>query len=676
MDAISNFKSFAHSVYFASVSNHVSQPNPKRTPLFYQEWVGVLLIIGIAAGLRFWQLGELPPGLYSDEAFNGLDALEILNGKHALFFAKNNGREPFYIYMSALAVRVFGRTALAVRLPAALLGTLTVFPTYLFSKAWFGRRTGLLTALLWATTVWPIHLSRVGFRSIGLPFFTAIFLYLATCAYQKMETQPVIPRWTLFAVGIGYACLFYTYLPARLTPIFLIVFLAFMLWQQHWRFRWDVAGWFCLGVFVGVLPFGVYALFNWALVFGRTGQVSILSPIINNGDLIATFWQHLTATIGMFLWQGDVIARHNPVGRPVFDMFIALPFLWGVIQMIRGWRRPPMMATLLWVGTLLWGTILAEDAPHFLRAVGILPVLLIFPADSLSRLSNWSKLPRSLSASIIAILLLGSSSLTIRDYFVEFKQQDEAYYLFESAARELAEQVNLDQTQQLNSLIDERFTQEWESVLFLTKSDMQTFAPARGVDASLTKATSLYAWPYESTNYLQQFIQPPMLIGIDTGSLARGDLETQPYVLYTRYVFYPNPPPPTIVANFDNQLHLHEIVLDAPETMSHLTIRLTWSYPTPLARELKAFVHVLDRTTMHLVGQADAPAGGQDWRADWWELDVRVQEKREISLGTRYDPDTHVVMVGVYDPITLTRLSILDEAGQSVGDSWEVKQTK
>ncbi|MCP4422716.1 MAG: hypothetical protein GY805_39410, partial [Chloroflexi bacterium] len=80
----------------------------------------LLLIIALAAFLRLWQLDTLPPGLYHDEAYNGLDALSLLQGKtfpqfyegwelyaqdaHAnnlpqeskfpLFFEGNYGREP------------------------------------------------------------------------------------------------------------------------------------------------------------------------------------------------------------------------------------------------------------------------------------------------------------------------------------------------------------------------------------------------------------------------------------------------------------------------------------------------------------------------------------------------------------------------------------------------------
>ena len=58
----------------------------------------MLLAVGLAAALRFYRLGEWPPGPYRDEAYNALDALDVLRGQHALFLPANNGREPFYIY--------------------------------------------------------------------------------------------------------------------------------------------------------------------------------------------------------------------------------------------------------------------------------------------------------------------------------------------------------------------------------------------------------------------------------------------------------------------------------------------------------------------------------------------------------------------------------------------------
>ena len=133
----------------------------------------LLLAIIVAGGLRFWQLDRLPPGLYRDEAVNGLDALDVLAGQRAgkspFYFETNNGREPAYIYLTALSVYLFGRTTLAIRLAAAVIGTLTTWFTYKLAAAWFGKRVGLLSAAVWAIPVWPLHLSRIGLRPVLLP---------------------------------------------------------------------------------------------------------------------------------------------------------------------------------------------------------------------------------------------------------------------------------------------------------------------------------------------------------------------------------------------------------------------------------------------------------------------------------------------------------------------------
>ena len=94
----------------------------------------LLLILLLAAFLRIWQLDSLPPGLYHDEAYNGLDALSLSEGKlfpqfyegwelyqqdaHAdnpavesrwpPFFEGNYGREPLHIYLMAASIRLFG----------------------------------------------------------------------------------------------------------------------------------------------------------------------------------------------------------------------------------------------------------------------------------------------------------------------------------------------------------------------------------------------------------------------------------------------------------------------------------------------------------------------------------------------------------------------------------------
>ena len=89
--------------------------------------------------LRFHRLDELPPGLYFDEGANGLDALQVLRGKHAIYFPENFGREPLGIYLMALAVSILGRTELAIRIPTALASGGTIFAVFWLGRLLFGR---------------------------------------------------------------------------------------------------------------------------------------------------------------------------------------------------------------------------------------------------------------------------------------------------------------------------------------------------------------------------------------------------------------------------------------------------------------------------------------------------------------------------------------------------------
>lgn len=81
-------------------------------------WAILTVTVLLGAAMRFYRLGTIPPGLYHDEAFNGMDAMRVLEGERPIFFEANNGREPFFLYCMALALSLLGRTPFAVRVMA------------------------------------------------------------------------------------------------------------------------------------------------------------------------------------------------------------------------------------------------------------------------------------------------------------------------------------------------------------------------------------------------------------------------------------------------------------------------------------------------------------------------------------------------------------------------------
>lgn len=614
-------------------------------------------IVVLAGALRFWGLGDLPPGLYRDEALNGMDALGVLDGNTPLFFTANNGREPLYIYLSALAIGLLGPTALAVRLMAAVAGTLTTVTTYGLARRWFGVRVGLLTALLWAITVWPIHLSRIGLRIVLLPLLLSLALWVGTVAYRRSADW----RWWV-AAGIVYGSTFYTYLAARLTPLFLAPFLLWLFFSGRRQRVWPGLAWALLGAGIALLPLAATVAGAPDLVFGRTGQVSVLNPAINGGDLWGTLWQQIGRTAGMFLWRGDAIIRHNPPGRPVFDLFMALPFLVGVVWCVRQWRRPAALLTLGWTGVMLLSTLLAEDAPHFLRASGVLPAVLIFPAVGLAQLLSWSKLAPALRYGLALLLLLGSVTLTLNDYYREYVHQPETGLLFESAARTLAEQANASVADG-TVYIDNRLWEGWPSVAYLLDARVDQWRTTED-GITLTPPATVFAWPFEPATQVRDRLQEPATVTVAYGPPARGDLDPEAAPLYARYTITPGVETAP-VALFDNKIQLlsAETTRDTDTTV----ITLTWRTTGPQPDQLSVFVHGIDETG--IATQDDAALGQGLWPAPWWTPQVSVRQSHRLTTNPGVNLDR--IEIGLYRP-NGDRLPITDPDGNAVGDAWQL----
>jgi 4-amino-4-deoxy-L-arabinose transferase-like glycosyltransferase len=638
----------------------------------------LLTAIALAAFLRLYRLGEWPPGLYRDEAYNGLDALGVLRGEHHLFFQANNGREPVYIYLAALAVALLGPTAIALRLPAALAGALATLPAFLLGREWFGRVAGLLTAFLWAFTFWSVHLGRIGLRVGLLAPLLALSFWLGTRAYRQRRAG----LW--LAAGLIYGLSFYTYLAARFTPLLLALFAAYLVLTGRRERLWDGgrALWFVFGAALALAPLGAVMLADPSILLGRAGQVSILSPEVHGGDPLGVLLGNTGRALGMYLWRGDPILRHNallgegvlwhnfwpngePVGRPVFDWLMAAPFLAGLVWCLRRWREPAPTFLILWQLVMLGPTILAEDTPHFLRAAGVLPGAVFFPAIGLSLLWEWERLPPALRRAAVVLLLAGSLALTARDY-ADYGRQPDVAYLWEAAAAELARSAAAS-AGDATVYLDERFIEGWPSVPFLlTGHPVTLFRPESGSLDLPDGPAVLYFWPYGLQEFLTG-VAPPAAVDVAAGPLARGDLEPEPYSLYTRLAIRPGATPDGTIANFDNRHALRGATYDP--LGSEVEVALQWEAQpgaeTP-ATLPNLFIHVVGPEG--IIGQHDGPLGDGLWPASLWQPGLVIGERHTIPLSRPFDPAQDQVQLGLYRLETGERLPVVDEGSAVIDD--------
>src|SRR3989344_8059833 len=105
-------------------------------------YIILALVVIIGAFLRFYQLGINPPSLTWDEASLGYNAYSILQtgadeygNKFPLSIRSFDDYKPaLYVYLIIPFIKIFDLNEFAVRLPAAIIGILSVISIYFLVK--------------------------------------------------------------------------------------------------------------------------------------------------------------------------------------------------------------------------------------------------------------------------------------------------------------------------------------------------------------------------------------------------------------------------------------------------------------------------------------------------------------------------------------------------------------
>ena len=401
----------------------------------------VAAIVLLATPLRLYGLNTHPPGLFGDEAADGLDALQILAGQRPVFLAENNGREALHAYFVAVSVHIIGRTPAAVRIPSAISSILTTLGIFLVARSIFGQRIGMLSAIISAFTVWPIMLGRLATRPALLPLFLSFSLWLGIQAWARSSKW----RWALSGLLFGVSL--YTYTPIRLMFLAPLMWGAILIMNRRGRSLWPGAIFFLAALALASLPFANFALRHTEHVFGRAAGVAIVTPNDTAPQILRTLSTQTATVLPMFIipGSGDWNLRHNIPNRAAFDPLMAIAVTIGLSLTATRKYRGRLIPLLLWVAVGLLPTLLSQEPPHFGRSSGALPVLFIFPALGL----QWGYLklrhsaPRILAISVSAGVLLMSVFLTTRDlYLRDYLSTPAAGFWFDEQCTIAAQEIN------------------------------------------------------------------------------------------------------------------------------------------------------------------------------------------------------------------------------------------
>lgn len=199
----------------------------------------VVLVIAVAAFLRFYQLSRVPFGFHNDEVMNGYvgrfileNGVDLYGNKWPILYFDNFGDYPNVIpmYISGATTYLLGVNEFAVRFPIALLGTATVVLVMILSNILFlSKKASIITGLALAVMPWHVVLSRSTAEGIIATFFyvVGIIFIIQALTRKKIATLFLAVTSLLFTYFLYPG--FRVFVPLSLLPVILLAP------NRHWK---------------------------------------------------------------------------------------------------------------------------------------------------------------------------------------------------------------------------------------------------------------------------------------------------------------------------------------------------------------------------------------------------------------------------------------------------------
>ncbi|KKT83764.1 MAG: hypothetical protein UW80_C0007G0019 [Microgenomates group bacterium GW2011_GWC1_44_9] len=408
--------------------------------------VFLVLIIALGTFFRFTQLTSLPIALFGDEIDVGYQAWSLIStGRdymgHLLptyIQSLAEWRAPLLMYLTAPFVGLFGTTDLAIRLPVALIGSLSIYLIYLLGNTLFkNKTTALISTLLLAITPWHIHFSRAAFEVVPLTFLTMLGTYL----FLKGK---------YFASLIPFFLTFYAYSTAVVfTPLFVLALLLIERPKLSLGKNWPrlflpslLALPIVYNIFFGQAGgrFGLISIFSdlkiiESVILQRTDpwvQKTFFEVLFHNKYLaIATafFDNYLTSFSPQFLFvNGDPFFRHSisKVGElllPTLPLFLA-----GLYFIFKNFSQKNSKLLLFWLLlSPIPSCLTTGGGTHATRLFLMVPPLILISALGGTYLFSLFGKKFIRPTIILFIVFLGL-------FFTSFWHRYSSHYKYESAS--------------------------------------------------------------------------------------------------------------------------------------------------------------------------------------------------------------------------------------------------
>ncbi len=652
----------------------------------------LFIVLVIAAFLRLWQIGLIPPGFHFDEAFEGLEAWRILTDPtyRPIFLTGNFGVPPLNAYANAVSfalTRALGgeEGPAAMRTTAAIFGILGVLILYALGRELvkLDKRSQqlstwlpLLAAASLAFMRWHLHFSRMGIEPVIVPLEWAAAMWLLLLSWRT-------GRWAAYiATGIVISASMYTYQGAWIIPALAALSAMLMLidsWsdRQVMKARWmrHVTGLLVAGAvaLLLVLPLVFFFRQHPDLLLLRPAQLAIVGETGSSADssILTNIW----ATMKMFVpvaGFGDMDPRRNLPGAPALSIWQAIAFFMGLLVALIRIRRPAYSVVLVGLVGLLLPGVISEYAPHFHRVLGAAAPAAILcgigldwmwqrvgslsgikPSESGER--GWTKLA---ATALVVTLLVGALVTTTRDYFTRWAALPDLYYAFDEGLWDMG-----------------RWTDERVSAnpVYITPRGSEhatlAFAWRERLDAPQTLPVSFdgrYIFPLtdgvneEQEEYAviehEDWRTPLLLPDVFPDADVREtfiDRQGNVYArAYARAAAMEPERLPTVESyqSIGDGIRLlgYDVLPEHVHAGESLYLQLHWRVDASPQHDWTVWVHVVDPVTGLVMAGHDSRPGADSLPTTRWQTGWRILDEYEVHLPDDLSPGEYDLEIGLY----------------------------
>ena len=410
-----------------------------------------LFLVGIF--LRVWQIDKAPVALFGDEIDVGLQANSILttgkdyfgNALPIMFHSFSEYRLPLQLYMGVPSIGIFGLNETGVRVPAIVMGFLSIFALYLLVNELFGRRLAIIGAIFLTLSPWHFMFSRqandagilLPFVLLGTYFFikgtkkyhylfaSALFFSLGIYAYAIASL--FVPLFVLLMAAV-YRKQIFGYGIRKLALVFLLSLLV--LFPYIWK---SLSG-------LATQRFSYISVANKEeiqseLDISRQESNSSLSRIFNN-KLTIPFDKILknyskSFSFSFLFWEGDPNPRQSVGGFGHFyhaDLLLILLALWIIVSTYSKSspeRKKVFQILLIWLVLAPIPSALTRDGgTHASRLILMLPPLIVFSALGFEAMLDYLKDNKGkLVVGTLLLFMLFEMTRFLYSYFVAWPME-------------------------------------------------------------------------------------------------------------------------------------------------------------------------------------------------------------------------------------------------------------